>query len=577
MTSPPVPFEDAKKPRLALWFWLVALVLTAQAVWPKYEPYTWLLGDGSFYVNINQTILQKGGLDQHGVHPASWYNLKLGWNQNLAEDWSNIALGREGKWYPKHNFLMPLVSTPFYALGGRTGVLVFNVLQLILLAWLAGRLAAHFAGDWAGAIAAMLMLSTTYWLKYAYNYSNDLFYTNLVIGGALAFFRGHLATGGVLLGLSFWCKITNALFLPPFALILLSKRDWRGFVRFTGAACLPVMGFACANWYQFGSPIVTSYQRILIVKDGNIAVGSAADLFKTPFKDGLKDIFTSGSGLFKTSPLAFVGLLGFVAFFRRNGRAAAGIFVMIAANVLLFVKYDFYEDRFLFPAFAFAVVPMACWFSAWSGAPGWLMRGFRAVFYAGETDAIRPLRVGVTAVVALIAALGVWWLPRLQAAPLDLHGQIDRAQVFLGDIPCDYFNNLRDGWECSHYDDPSEITGRHTFWQNKFSGEEKPVVWMHPQIGRSRRIMLNSVNFRQRLLFSAGLTDASSNSPVFVKLRVDGQEIATLSLDRAGQWQQLDLPTKSTKALHTIEVIAQSERTGGLQVGVNLRATGSPK
>lgn len=111
---------------------------------------------------------------------------------------------------------------------------------------------------------------------------------------------------------------------------------------------------------------------------------------------------------------------------------------------------------------------MACWFSAWSGAPSWLMRGFRAVFYVGDTTEIRPLR-GVTASVALISTLAVWWLPHLRPAPLDLHNQIEQAQVFLGDIPCDYFNNLRDGWECSHYDDGTEITGRHSFWQNKFA------------------------------------------------------------------------------------------------------------
>lgn len=83
---------------------------------------------------------------------------------------------------------------------------------------------------------------------------------------------------------------------------------------------------------------------------------------------------------------------------------------------------------------------------------------------------------------------------------------------------------------------------------------------------------MNNVNFSQRLLFSAGLTDASSSQPVFVKLRVDGQEVATLCLERAGQWLQLDLPTSKRKMLHTIEVIAQSERTVGVQLGVNVRA-----
>src|SRR6266705_5934917 len=65
-----------------------------------------------------------------------------------------IALGRDGAWYPKHPILMPIVAVPFILLFGLPGTLILNLLVLGALALALMRLAGQVAAPWPSAVAA---------------------------------------------------------------------------------------------------------------------------------------------------------------------------------------------------------------------------------------------------------------------------------------------------------------------------------------------------------------------------------------------------------------------------------------
>jgi len=316
---------------------------------------TFLIGDCPYYRATLVSLLEDHDLDVKNNLYAQRYPLP-----------SNVSLGRNGAFYPKHPILLAVAALPFYAVAGDAGLLAFNLAQLcalVLVMWIGAR---RYAPDWV-AFALMLWFAFGTLLRpVAYNFAPDVLSTLLVAGGIVALLHGRSLTAGVLLGLSLWAKWTNLVFLPVAVVVLALRREWRPLLRFGAAAAVPLVGLLGLNWHMFGSPFVTPYDRVLVVRNVRWAVEpSHRTFFTVPFWRGLWTQLTDGrDGLIRAAPPVLLALPGFVALFRRDRAAAFLIAGACAAQLATFAKYEqwnvsSYGPRFLLSDVALSALPAA--------------------------------------------------------------------------------------------------------------------------------------------------------------------------------------------------------------------------
>ena len=334
-------------------FTLVFLMFGARACW-LYRPLTYLVGDCPYYAATAVSILDdhdldlrnqlRGGLEVHG---------------------RQIALGRNGAWYPKHPILMPLIALPFVAAFGIPGTLVFNLLVLALLALALMRLARQVARPWPAALAAFLLVAGSFLRDYGYNFSPDLFATLVLMLGILSLVRGRDPMAGLLLGLAVCAKITN-LFLLPLGLLYSGWcRGWRGFLRAALGSAGPLLALGALNLALFGSPLETSYDRNVVVQDGAMVTVSHRGLFDQGVLDGVAgELLDPIHGLLPTSPVLFLALPGSLLLFQRRPREALLYLALAEFLLLLFATYRYwasshYGNRFLMPLVAVATPAVA--------------------------------------------------------------------------------------------------------------------------------------------------------------------------------------------------------------------------
>lgn len=328
----------------------------------QYRPLTYLVGDCPYYALTAVSMVHDGDLD-----------LRNQLNGGLEVHGRQIALGRDGQWYPKHPLLMPLAAAPFVLAFGVPGVLLFNIAVLGALAVALMRLARPFAPPWAAAIAAPLLLAGTFLRRYDYNFSPDLFATLVLTLGLAAMVRGRHLAGGTVLALAAAAKLTH-LFLLPLGVLYAGLRDgWRGAARACAGAAGPLLALGALNLALFGSAGVTSYDRNVVVEDGEAVLVSHRGSFDQDLLRGLGgEMFDRRQGLLPTSPALWLALPGFVLFFRSRPREAL-LFLAIGEFLLLFfATYRFwatshYGNRFLMPLVAVSA-PAVALAVEWMGA-----------------------------------------------------------------------------------------------------------------------------------------------------------------------------------------------------------------
>ncbi len=440
---------DARKrasPKLDALVLCGLVLLVATTCLRSYQPYTFLFRDGSFYAQTNRSLARGLTLRQEEFQPRSWYGGDLPWYRDLDVAWSNVSVGAGGEWYPKHSVLMPIVSTPFFIAFGVDGLLVFNALAMVLALFLGYRLAARFSPPEAAAIAVFVVSGCPLVPYLTYAYSHDLFCATLVAGGCEALASRRPRTSGFLLGLSVVARATNVLVAVPFALAL-AGRDWRTLARVVAFGSIPLVAFAAANWAMYGSPLTTSYHRILTVRHGVPSV-ETYDVFGTPVREGLGRYFArSAEGeVWQMAALAVLAYLGTVALVRRARAMAVALIFSFAAFAVVFAKYRYGGARFFMPWLVLSVTPGAAlveavgqWLSAIRGVPArWTTRARRAAAWSAVGLAVGG--VGLS-----------WWWGR-PGPTISAARDVERLRVSLDSVPCDYFNMTHQKWECSRLD-----------------------------------------------------------------------------------------------------------------------------
>jgi hypothetical protein len=437
---------------LTLTIWLTAIVVI------RYQPYTFIFRDGSFYSQMNRSIAERFTLRQEGFQPASWYDGSLAWYREMDQAWSNLSAGPHGEWWPKHSYVMPILATPLFLIAGLPGLLVFNVIAAVVALFSGYRVACRFARPEAAAGAVLLATTAPVVHDLVYAYSHDVLCAALVALGIALLVDERASAAGVVLGVAVVAKATNAALAAPIALVLLGadKEKWKKIVV---AGAIPIALYLVANTVMFGGPLATSYARIKVVHNGVPGLESVGDTFDRPFDVGMKLLLTGPDAQLQASaPIPLMLWVGLLPLLLRAPLVAVALGVGFASFFGIFAPYRWGEVRFFWPWIALAAVPGAALLQFMGEIVGALARGWKR----RSLDAQAFARTLAFAGSGIGVILGTAWAHRLGlgAKSRSMAADVEKLAVKLDSTPCDYFNLTHLKWECSKIDgDGRHFTG----------------------------------------------------------------------------------------------------------------------
>lgn len=423
---------------LTLTVGLAGLLLTLVDVVPRYVPHTWIQRDGRFYTNVNVTLVEGLSLDQ-GEFAASWYEGKLGWNRNLNADWSNVALGRGGVHLPKHPVLLPILSTPLFWAFGLPGTLAFNVLLFGLLVGVSFAVARRYATTPAAAAAALAAILGSGLRLYTYDYHVDVLNLLLFVAAFELLHQRRGALAGALLGLTVALKPTGLMWLPSLAILLLGRRDRRTLLYGLAGGTAVLLAFGVVNTWLFGRPWWAGYNRTLVVVNGVPQVTANIDAFDVPWREGIRTLWEGPWGIRHRLPLFGLSALGLVALARRRPAYVVAAVLGTALSIVVFARYRWFGDRFLWPSAALLLPALAAAFDLggrWLGPrrrpllvaalAAMALAGLHGLVGPGATErladggralGLRVLEAGVLAAATALAAMRLAGRARTPAPP----------------------------------------------------------------------------------------------------------------------------------------------------------------
>lgn len=528
----------------------LAVAMSVIVVIGYWEPNVFLDGDGVYYYNVAKGLIENGTLRQEGNTSETWYR-NLGWNFQVRPEWSNIALGARGEWWPKHPILLSIAVAPFVWAFGVKGALVFANLMLWCLALLAYRLATRLAPGQLS-LAAGLMFVVTPWIYwYAHKFTNDVFYTVLVLAAFDATFAKRPRMAGLYLGLSVMAKVTNVLYGPALLAVWLWNRDRRAILRFLAAAAIPVLVLCLQNLWMFGGPFTTGYDRIIMRgHDGVIGLYShRVDFTLVGLWSRLVNVLTAKEYVYGNFPFYFIALVCAVILIVRR-RMVGWVFAWsLVVPVVFHAAYTFYRLDFTLPQFGLSMAPFAA-------AVGGLIR-----FDEAPAEPPKPwsravwLRiVGVAAVVLLVCGVVRVLLPAHKNL---LWENIFEAKVYMGERPCDDMRHNAERWACGVMQEfKPMMTGRVLTNPLTFDKRPRDMILLVPPAtpNMPRSIIYPNMRLGDRLLVEYGLSDDSvGGSRLRFKMSIDDEEMISEDIDRIGlrqvrldtsRWRSREVPLR---------------------------------
>jgi hypothetical protein len=546
---------EPRRQALAVLAGIVLAVSLTVAV--RYEPYTFIRRDASFYATIARGLVTHGSLDQRKVQPQSWYSGTHPGYPNLDMYWSDVSVGRGGTWYPKHSFLVSVAAAPFYVLLGVPGFLVFNVLCVIAMLFSAYLLAARFAPGAPGALAVAFIAACPTLVDHTYLLSADVFNATLIALGALALYEARPATAGALLGLALWSRPITAVLVVPLAVAaLLGRADRRQLVRFVVAAAVPLAAAAVANTIMYGAPWITSYDRTLVVENRVPGMATHRDLFTNSLEVGFRLMFADReNGLVANALPALVAVAGLVPLARRDRKLAAALAVGVVGFVFEYVRYRYFNARYFFAWQVLLVVPLAVLLDAAGGLAGAGAGAAQAGWSRAVASARRLPRAAIWgAAAAIVVAAVVTQVVRGRHYRLSAH--IADAQVFRNDFPCDYFNMTHLAWECSRLDRGSEeYTGLAVPERRcRFDGVHARAILIGPPGDGGTRRLVFSPPRRGRLALDYGVEAGASAQGICLDVGYAGRPPQHLCAGRAGELQHASFDPPSPGEPSRLEI-----------------------
>jgi 4-amino-4-deoxy-L-arabinose transferase-like glycosyltransferase len=362
LTIPAIP-SGVDRPRFRRAFGVMAVLVPAivyiAVILARYDGQPYLRGDCQYYYYTAVSIMVDYDLDLGNQIPPP-----------LERHSNDLAVDKRGRLVPKHPIWMSLAALPLILIAGEPGALLFNLIQLLALMLLTFSLARRYASEPAAAAAVMLTGVASFLPHYSWNFSPDVFVTTLLMAALVALpadrqpALGRHFGAGLLLGIVVVSKYSLFLALP--GIPLLSGRPARRTLPTMAVGfAVPVILWAMLNIHFFGSPLVTSYDRMATIDEEISRVHSQRSDFDYPLWKGIRNqLLDPKRGLLLTTPITLVSFLGLWSLARRDRSIALYLAGTSVAIFLFFSKYRWwgashYGSRFLMPLVIFAAVPLA--------------------------------------------------------------------------------------------------------------------------------------------------------------------------------------------------------------------------
>ena len=342
--------------------------------------------------------------------------------------------GQDGQLYPQFAPGQALIAIPLYLIGRLIGgapslsaVLItrfttslFNPIIIALTGWLLALFAArlNFSTRLSLAVGLTYALGSMA-LPYTRTYFGEPLIALTITLAAYALYRVKAAQteradrvevnrwlliSGSALAIAIFTRERSAIMVPAFVLYAapIMRRDWRRWLRWL-LPMLVVGGLiGLMNWSRYGSPLTFGFSVL------------QHTTFSTPLLLGLYGLLLSpGKGLLFYNPIAWAGLIGLGAMWRR-WRAEAALFGLICvAEIGFFAVYEF-------------------WTGGWNWGPRYILPLVPLlILAAGAWVQSKPTRLRKTAVGALMAiglAVNVSAVPVDHSRYLIDFGERDPAQ-----------------------------------------------------------------------------------------------------------------------------------------------------
>ncbi|OWK35913.1 hypothetical protein [Fimbriiglobus ruber] len=368
----------------------VGIVVTHLAAAPRdrlvgravFEPDGYLYGDSAYYAAAADSLWRDRDLDllnQNFPGRATIAEVLPELEGPLAGE---FGLSADGRLTLKQSPVLPAAALPFYAVMGLPGLLVFNLVVMTLLLDGVAQLA---GGTLLARLVVLVGFLTTPLHDFVFNFSPDLFLCALLIGSLVAARDRRPLLAGTLAGLAVSSKLYVAVLVLPVPVVVWGAAERAriaAMVRFAAGGLVGLVPGVLFNWWLFGAPWVTGYERQLFVVNGQVGLAGHASRFTEPPLQGLLNIlFDPGVGLWPTAPLWFLwpvaaGVLLAPRVVPPGGRSwVVAACLVILLNLALFASYDGWYggsprgNRYVFPAVVAAVALIGA--AVATGARAW--------------------------------------------------------------------------------------------------------------------------------------------------------------------------------------------------------------
>jgi hypothetical protein len=357
----------SEKARVRTFLIICVLLVYGTFVVREFRDYNFALYDPGWMVSTVMSIVEDGDLDLRN---------QLKHDPGLAAD--QIALGKDGQWFPLHEFVMPVVTVPFYFAFGIFGCLIFNIIISVLLIIAVFELCSRHVAYQSAWIAAALTAFTTLFLNYTYSYSLDVFGAFLLVVAYWCLVKRRFLSAGIFLGLATYARFANAVAIIGFVLFILleivhpAAGEKSGFKRilpvlyFVAGGLPAAVCFMVTNWLMFGSPTTTGYDRWLHFVNGQAVITQQSGAFSCSILENLSGVLMAKkSGLMTGAPLILVavafGVRGFWAKARNEAVLGAAVSVALIALFSMYCNAVPGEpgNRYLMPVVALCAIPLA--------------------------------------------------------------------------------------------------------------------------------------------------------------------------------------------------------------------------
>ncbi|MCI5065452.1 hypothetical protein MRY87_06975 [bacterium] len=284
--------------------------------------------------------------------------------------WQDVfAIDSHGNLLPKHSLISAILAVPFFALLGPLGFWAFQQLVFLWLlysTYLIVEELTHKSLPWTTLLATFFLSQSIF---YSYQFSYDLHGCALLIGG-LYLMRPLPFLGAMVMSFSVFTRPTHFLLLVPLALArngsLKSTRVISSMLGIVATTCL----FLLTNYYLFGNPFLTSYQRLPVFHNGEMILlahpfGFNLSTFVTDWPDKL--FGSNGLVLYNLSFAALPLVLVYLWRCRQEQRFQMICLLTGLGYSLYIFSYPMwsatsYGNRFLLPAvylYLFSFIPFA--------------------------------------------------------------------------------------------------------------------------------------------------------------------------------------------------------------------------